>query len=212
MRSINSVQWWTVPVAAIRSCRGASSSILAARMNNLAEARHWPGGKSRAKLLSLLPNRDARGTSALALFAVLALCSGLGCSSRSTPSVGEGARPSPAESVEARAQRYWDFRRDKDLSGAYEMYCSDYRARVSRVEYLKMTRLVRFDLQDLRVTRAEGDDANTNVTVAFRFELPTLPGQIATSETTDKWKRDADGQWCKVDEQLIMPFPTTPPQ
>jgi hypothetical protein len=116
------------------------------------------------------------------------------------------------EAVEARALQYWDHRRNKDLDAAYGFYCSDYRARVSRGEFLKLTRLVRFDLQDVRVIRVEGEPPRANVTVGFRFTLPLPLGQLADGEATDAWKVDADGRWCKEDEPLVMPFPgATPP-
>ena len=179
-------------------------------ISNLATVRRRSGGSPRYKSIQILPTNRARFTLGLTL--CLAVLLAPACSSRApTVSTAGGSREAAASTLEARAQRYWDFRRDKDLSGAYELYCSDYRARVTRGEFLKLTRLVRFDLQDLRVARVLDEGGTAKVTVGFRFTLPTLPDQLVNGETTDDWKRDVDGQWCKVDEPLVMPFPTSSP-
>ena len=120
-----------------------------------------------------------------------------------------------AGSLEARAQAYWDRRQAKDLTGAYPFYCSSYRSRVSQAQFLQMTRLVRFTLQNVKVTRTVPKGDRMEVTVDYRFLVPTLPEPEAGGQTKEIWARDADGRWCKEDEPLVLPFPestpTTPP-
>jgi hypothetical protein len=154
------------------------------------------------------------GCSRAALVAIVVTAAG--CAARTT---GSGGRPTPPPSapqsaivpLEIRAQQYWDRRRAKDLSGAYSFYCSEYRARVSQAQFLQMTRLVRFDLTEARIAKVQVDEQQADVTVAYRFLLPTLPGQLADGESTESWRRDTDGQWCKDDEPLVLPFPDVPP-
>ena len=118
----------------------------------------------------------------------------------STPQAG------PA-TLETRAQAYWARRQAKDLAGAYEFYCPEYRARVSREQFLQLTRLNRFNLTDVRVANVAAAGARSEVTITYRFFLPTLSDQPLEGRASDWWARDGTGVWCKEDEPLVLPFP-----
>jgi hypothetical protein len=129
-------------------------------------------------------------------------------------SVAQSApRQTSTSSLESRAQEYWARRQAKDLSGAYPYYCSAYRARVSLAQFLQMTRLVRFDLRDVRVTVTDAASAKdrAEVTIAYKFLMPTLGDQLLDGQTKEVWARDPDGQWCKQDEPVVLPFPASSP-
>jgi hypothetical protein len=118
---------------------------------------------------------------------------------------------SPASSLQSRAEGYWARREAKDLSGAYPFYCSAYRARVPLAQFLQMTRLVRFDLRDIRVSLPASTGDRAEVTIAYRFLMPTLGDQLLDGQTKESWVRDSDGQWCKEDEPVLLPFPPSLP-
>jgi hypothetical protein len=125
---------------------------------------------------------------------------------------GPPSAPQPtASSLESRVQEYWVRRQAKDLAGAYPYYCSAYRSRVSQGQFLQMTRLVRFDIQDVRVTGVTSSGDRAEATIAYKFLMPTLLNQLLDGRTTDVWARDADGKWCKEDEPLVLPFPPPAP-
>jgi hypothetical protein len=92
----------------------------------------------------------------------------------------------------------------------YEFYSAAYKATTPRTDFLKITRLVRFDILDFRVARlvAEGDKAQ--VTVAYKTKVPQIPDGFE-AEITDPWVRDPDGLWYKEKEELLLPYPTQPP-
>jgi hypothetical protein len=111
--------------------------------------------------------------------------------------------------IEARAQTYWERRQAKDLLGAYPFYCAAYRARVSQSQFLQMTRLIRFDMKETRVSSVNiNDQANdkAQVTVDYKFLVPTLSAEPVSGRSTELWVLDRDGQWCKEDEPLVIPF------
>ena len=112
-----------------------------------------------------------------------------------------------AGALEKRAQAYWERRQAKDLSGAYPFYCASYRSRVSQADFLQMTRLVRFTLRDVKVSQMVAVGARAEITVDYRFMIPTLPNPENSGQTKEMWARDPDGQWCKEDEPLVLPFP-----
>jgi hypothetical protein len=122
-----------------------------------------------------------------------------------------GQRPGRAPRllpVEVRAQQYWNKRAQRDLTGAYAFYCPSYKARVPLSEYVKQTRLVRFQLQDVHIAKTTPDGARMQVTVAYRFVVPTLGPEPVSGETTEVWERSGRA-WCKVDEPLLLPIPST---
>jgi hypothetical protein len=114
-----------------------------------------------------------------------------------------------ASSPESRVQQYWARRQAKDLAGAWTFYCADYQARVPQPQFMMMTRLLRFDLRDLKVAKVERHGDKADVTIAYKFSLPTVPGQDLDGQSSDVWSKGADGQWCKDDEPLVLPFPTS---
>jgi len=113
-------------------------------------------------------------------------------------------------SVEPRAQQYWARRQAKDLTGAYPFYCSGYRSRVSQAQFLQLTRLVRFDLSDIRVVQATVSGDRAEVTIAYKFVAPLVSAQPLDGQAKETWVRDTDGQWCKEDEPVALPFPQSP--
>jgi hypothetical protein len=106
---------------------------------------------------------------------------------------------------------YWHRREAKDLAGAYGFYCTEYRARVSQPAFLQMTRLVRFDLSEIKIAAAVEEGNRATVRVAYKFAAPNIAPGLLDGETTDTWLRDADGQWCKQDEPLTLPVPQAGP-
>jgi hypothetical protein len=120
------------------------------------------------------------------------------------------AEPSIESPVTPRALAYWERRQAKDLAGAYAFYCAAYRARVPQADFVRMVRLVRFDLTAVRVARVELSGDAAQVTVAYRFLAPMLGDRLAEGQVTETWRRDTGGEWCKEDEALVLPFPKTP--
>jgi hypothetical protein len=116
----------------------------------------------------------------------------------------------PPDALLSRARAYWERRQAKDLAGAYAFYCAGYKGRVSQPQLMQMTRLNRFDLKDISVSATMTGADRAQVTIAYKFMLPTLPGELVDAKATDAWSRDPDGQWCKEDEPLVLPFPTGP--
>lgn len=116
---------------------------------------------------------------------------------------------STAAALESRAQQYWERRQAKDLTASYSYYCLEYRSRIPQAQYLQLTRLARFDLMEVRVVGIEGSGNRLQVTVAFRIVLPKLVGQVTNGQTSEMWARGSNGEWCKEDEPLILPFPSS---
>ena len=112
-----------------------------------------------------------------------------------------------AESLAARVEAYWQRRQAKDLEGAYSFYCPGYKQRVQRSEFLRLTRLTRFDLREVRVEPPRPAQGRAAVTVQLRFMAPFIAPEALQGRTTEWWSRDADGEWCKEDEPLVLPFP-----
>ena len=46
-----------------------------------------------------------------------------------------------------------------------------------------------------------------DVTIAYKFSLPTMPGQDLDGQSSDVWSKGADGLWCKEDEPLVSFLP-----
>lgn len=111
------------------------------------------------------------------------------------------------QSLEMRAQQYWARRQAKDLTGAYPFYCSAYRARVPLPQFLQLTRLVRFDLSEVRVAEAAVTGNRADVSVVYKFVAPMVSAQTLDGRAKETWIRDTDGQWCKEDEPIALPFP-----
>ena len=114
--------------------------------------------------------------------------------------------------LEARVNRYWTLRQAKDLSSLYEMYSNEYRSKVSRADFLKLTRLTRFDIVSFQVEPTRPVDARADVSISLRIQAPVLSGAEVESRSTEAWIRESDGVWYKLDEPLILPFPTRPPE
>lgn len=129
--------------------------------------------------------------------------------STAVPPVMVSAVQDAVTSPESRVLQYWARRQAKDLAGAWTFYCADYQARVPQPQFMKMTRLLRFDLRDLKVAKVERHGDKADVTIAYKFTLMTVPDQDLEGQSSDVWSQGADGQWCKDDEPLVLPFPTS---
>ena len=113
--------------------------------------------------------------------------------------------------LETRLTRYWTLRQNKDLGAMYEMYSTAYRSKVSRTEFLKLTRLTRFDMTSFQIEPPHPVDGRADVSITIRFKAPlTLSDAEVESRATETWVQEPDGVWYKLDEPLILPFPTSP--
>ena len=109
--------------------------------------------------------------------------------------------------LEQRVLQYWARRQAKDLPAAYPFYCQPYRSKVSRDQFIQMTRLNRFDMKDLKVASITPQDDAFSVTITFRYLAPMISDQPLEGRSPELWKRDADGTWCRVEEPAGLPFP-----
>jgi hypothetical protein len=110
-------------------------------------------------------------------------------------------------SLRTRVSEYWALRQARNLVGIYPYYSSQYRARVSRDEFVKQTRLVRFELSDAVVAGVAMSGTRADVTVAYRLVMPTLGTEPLRSTSVETWITEPDGQWYRLDEPLQLPFP-----
>jgi hypothetical protein len=121
------------------------------------------------------------------------------------PGLRRGAAP---VSLVDRATQYWERRKAKDLAAAYVFYCDAYKSRVSRDQYLQLTRLTRFGLTEVKVTADPAAHGRAQVTVAYKYLMPVLDTRPLEGKTTEMWAQDKNGEWCKEDEPLVLPFPS----
>ena len=87
-------------------------------------------------------------------------------------------------------------------------YCGAYKSRVSRDQYLQLTRLTRFDLTEVKVTADPAARGRADVTVAYKYLFTAISDKPLDGKTSEIWMQDSDGQWCKEDESLVLPFPS----
>jgi hypothetical protein len=78
---------------------------------------------------------------------------------------------------------------------------------VSQAQFLQMTRLVRFDLTDVHVAGVTTEGNRATVRIAYHFMMPTISTDPLPGEASEVWLREPDGQWCKEDEPIVLPFP-----
>jgi hypothetical protein len=135
----------------------------------------------------------------------------LGAGAVACATSGNRETHSHGESLAERAEAYWNRRVAKDLAGAWAFYCDAYKNRVPQSEFLRLTRLARFDLRDARVAEVAGDASRAQVTIAIRFVLPVLSPGPVEFRARESWALDSDGRWCKEDEPAPLPFPRTSP-
>jgi hypothetical protein len=114
-------------------------------------------------------------------------------------------------SIEVRVRQYWTTRMSRDLTGAYAFYCQSYKSRVPLADYVKQTRLTRFQMSDVQVRSTTPRRDGVEVTLSYRFLAPLVSPTPLDGETTEMWARDRKGSWCKQDEPLVLPFPTSGP-
>jgi len=95
----------------------------------------------------------------------------------------------------------------------YEFYSAEYRQKVTRDAFIAQTRLIRYPLTDARVSRTTIEGNRAVVAVTFNFLQPTISPTPLEQTVEDTWIRE-NNQWRKLDEPLVLPFPTgltTPP-
>ena len=76
---------------------------------------------------------------------------------------------------------------------------------------MQMTRLLRFNIEDLKITAVDVTPKAAKVVLSYAFTLPTVPDQRLKGEASAAWSLGEDGQWCKDDEPLPLPFPSGAP-
>ena len=148
-----------------------------------------------------------RGVVLITAFVVGGLTSSFSVARAHPTTQGPSAVP-----LETRVKAYWERRLAKDMSGMYEFYSTEYRSKVSRDEFLKQIRLVRFELSDVAVAKADVQGDRAMVTVTFRMQLPTVSPDKLASQSDETWVKEADGVWRKLDEPLVVPFPPPGPR
>ncbi len=142
---------------------------------------------------------------------VLLCITALACASNSAapPRSTPAAPPHPTleEALTARAQGYWQARQRKDLGGMYEFYSAGYRSRHSREEFLKKTRLVRFDIIEFKIDGVAIAGDKADVTIAYKTYSPPKVMDPVPGKVTEKWILDPDRKWYKERETILLPFP-----
>lgn len=117
-------------------------------------------------------------------------------------------RPAPP-ALAARVTAFFSAWKDRDLAAMYPFYCPAYREKTPRVEYLKLSRLLRFPILEFTVRGVEGEAAPGTATVVIQLKNDTapMPTGIVDSETRQVWLQEGDGTWCRESEVLLLPFP-----
>ncbi|HEY6147966.1 MAG TPA: hypothetical protein VIZ69_09720 [Thermoanaerobaculia bacterium] len=142
---------------------------------------------------------------------VLLCGASLACAAASGPAGGAAAPPSsrttPEQALTARAQSYWQARQRKDLGGMYEFYSAGYRSRHTKDDFLKKTRLVRFDILEFKIDAVAISGDRADVTIAYRTYSPPKIMDPIQAKVTEKWILDPDRKWYKERETILLPFP-----
>jgi hypothetical protein len=126
-----------------------------------------------------------------------------------SPAPAASAHPgNGAPALLERAAQYWERRKAKDLGGAYPFYCAAYKSRVSRDQYLQLTRLTRFDLTEVKVAADPAARGRADVIVEYKYRFTVISDAPLTGKTSEVWLQDSDGQWCKEDEAVVLPIPS----
>jgi len=130
-------------------------------------------------------------------------------SSPSTKSAAPSAAPraTPEDALTARAQNYWQARQHKDLGGMYEFYSAGYRSRHPKEEFLKKTRLTRFDIIEFKIDSVAIAADRADVTIAYKTYSPPKIMDAVPGKVTEKWILDPDHKWYKERETILLPFP-----
>jgi hypothetical protein len=133
----------------------------------------------------------------------------LACATTSPPTATAPvpARVTPEEEVASRARTYWQARQHKDLGGMYAFYSAGYRSRHSRDEFMKKTRLIRFDIIDFKVDGVAAAGDRADVTIGYHTNYPPKLMDPVPAKVTETWILDADRQWYKERETILLPFP-----
>lgn len=129
-------------------------------------------------------------------------------SSQAPPPVARfTAHVSPApQALADRVTAFFTAWKERDLGAMYQFYCTPYREKTPRTEYLKLTRLFRFPIIEFEVRGVDPAAATTTVVIRLRNDTAPMPLGIVDSETRQVWLREG-GTWCRESEELLLPFP-----
>ncbi|MEO8431546.1 MAG: hypothetical protein ABI592_08555 [Acidobacteriota bacterium] len=117
------------------------------------------------------------------------------------------AAPPAADVLTGRVRTFWENRQRKDLGAMYAFYSAGYRSRHPREEFLKKSRLTRFDILEFRVADVSITEGRADVTIAYRAQSPPkIPGAFE-STVKETWILDPDHQWYRERETILLPFP-----
>ena len=89
----------------------------------------------------------------------------------------------------------------------YEFYSAGYRSRHSREEFMKKTRLVRFDIIEFKIDGVAIAGDRADVTIAYKTYSPPKIMDPVAGKVTEKWILDPDRKWYKERETILLPFP-----
>lgn len=89
----------------------------------------------------------------------------------------------------------------------YEFYSAGYRSRHSKEEFLKKTRLTRFDIIEFKIDGVAIAGDRADVTIAYKTYSPPKIMDPVTGKVTEKWILDPDHRWYKERETVLLPFP-----
>jgi hypothetical protein len=143
----------------------------------------------------------------LRLASVLLCGLSLACATSSSSPKSESPRATPEDALTVRAQSYWQARQHKDLGGMYEFYSAGYRSRHPKEEFLKKTRLTRFDIIEFKIDSVAIAGDRADVTIAYKTYSPPKIMDPVTGKVTEKWILDPDRKWFKERETILLPFP-----
>ena len=88
----------------------------------------------------------------------------------------------------------------------YELYGSENRSRISRIEFLRMSRLGRYPLLAFEVIGEELDGHRASVTVSYESEVPFKGSPRFETDITYDWVLE-NGEWGKAGEEMLLLVP-----
>jgi hypothetical protein len=141
--------------------------------------------------------------SAVSILSILAVS----CAGTRTPPPTLAPGRTADEILSDRARAYWQTRQRKDLGGMYEFYSAGYRSRHTKDDFMKKTRLVRFDIIEFKIDGVAIAGDKADVTIAYKTYSPPKIMDPVPGKVTEKWILDPDRKWYKERETILLPFP-----
>ena len=89
----------------------------------------------------------------------------------------------------------------------YEFYSAGYRSRHTKEDFLKKTRLIRFDIIEFKIDGVAITGDTADVTISYKTYSPPKLMDPVPGKTTEKWILDPDRKWYKERETILLPFP-----